>query len=512
MGAITNMRIVEVTGTFNHNNATFKKGHRYVMAEDIESQFRSVNGQYLGMSFPIETIYRKYEGQDLTDKKLMTWRTGGIGDMLFLSPVFRHLKKMYPSCTIRMASGCKAPLENLPEIDELYDMPFDAAQMEDVDYHLMFQGIIEGQSEASKRTHAVDMFFSYFSIDSTHFPAEDKKPRLCFTDEEMKWKEGMLSKIGVTEDDYLIGFQMETSAPLRNYPKEKMKKILDILAKEEKVKIFLIGTHQHDIIGQFYKGPNKNVILATDFNIRESIILATRYNLVVSPDSFIIQIAGALDKPLLGLYGPFPSDVRMKYFKNAIGMDPSVVCSPCYKHDFRPCVKGHPSPCFSQIKAEDVLQALNYLKFENTGTHFKFMDEFLKEPDLKEVEQYMLSADKGLSFFNGYYKNSNVIRIDSNTFTKPDISDLSLKFKRESYPFVLYMGPAGFLPQNRSTYDNIKGLIRPGGHVIVHMSHNGAEAFFEEVKRDVGTSGFIVLYSKFDPSLNSFTVVGRRPY
>jgi len=158
------------------------------------------------------------------------------------------------------------------------------------------------------------------------------------------------------------------------------------------------------------------------------------------------------------------------------------------------------------------MQALDYLKYENTGVHFDYMQDILKEPDLKEIDKYMLSADKGLSFFNGYYKNPNVIRVDSNTFTKPDISDMSLEFKRESYPFVLYMGPAGFLPQNRSTYDNIKGLVRPGGHIIVHMSHNGAEPFFEEVKRDVGTSGFILLYSKFDPSLKSFTVVGRKPY
>jgi len=240
--------------------------------------------------------------------------------------------------------------------------------------------------------------------------------------------------------------------------------------------------------------------------------MATRYDLIMSPDTFMVQVAGALEKPLVGLYGPFPSEVRMKYFKNAIGLDPSVVCSPCYKHDFRSCVKGHPSPCFTQVKPEDVLQAIDYLKFENTGNHFKFMGEVLKEPDLKEVEQYMLSADKGISFFGGYYKNPNIVRVDANVFSKPDISDLSVEFKRESYPFVLYIGPQGFLPQNRAVYDNVKGLVRPGGHIIIHMTNNGAEEFFEEVKRDIGTSKFVLLYSKFNPSERSFTIVGRKPY
>lgn len=507
------MRILEVTKSFTHNNKiNFEKGHRYVMAEDIESQFRSLYSPNLGMSYPIETIYRKYEGQDLNGKKLMCWRTGGIGDMLFLNPVLRYLKKKYPDSFIRVASGCKQPLENVPEIDELYDMPFDSLLMDEVDYHLMFQGIIEGSSDASKKTHAVDMFFSYFNIDSIHIPKEDKKPRLFFTEKEYEWLENRLQQLKIEKTDYVIGFQMETSAPLRNYPKEQMKKVIDILSNEKSVKIVLIGTEQHNIIAQFYKGDKNNIIVSTNLDIRQSIILANRYDLIISPDTFMIQVAGALEKPLIGLYGPFPSVVRMKYFKNAIGLDADVVCSPCYKHDFRSCIKGHPSPCFNQIKAEDILQAADCLKSKNSGTHFKFMEEVLKGPNLSKIDKYMLSADKGLSFFAGYYKHPNIIRVDSNKFVKADITDLNSEFQRSFYPFVLYMGPAGFIPKNRPVYDSAKGMIRPGGYFIVHMSNNGMVEFFEEVKQDIGQSNFTLLSSEYDSDNRSFTVVGRKPF
>ena len=127
------MRKVEIIKTFIHSGRTFEEGHGYVMAEDIEGQHRNLYTQHIGMSYPIESVYRPYKGEDLTNKKLMCWRTGGIGDILFLNPVLRYLKKKYPSSFLRVASGCKQSLENVPEIDELYDMPFDAKLLEDMD-------------------------------------------------------------------------------------------------------------------------------------------------------------------------------------------------------------------------------------------------------------------------------------------------------------------------------------------------------------------------------------------
>lgn len=505
------MRIVEMIEDINHNNLIFKAGEKRVMAEDVEAQYRSLYKEKVGMSYPFETVYKPYKGEDLSGKRIMVFRTGGIGDIFFMNPVLRYLKKKYSNCFIRVATGCGESLENLPEVDELYGMPFDAKLLEDMDYHLYFQGIIEGSSEVSKKTHAVDMFYSYFSIDSTHFPNEDKRPRLFFKKKENEWCDKTISNLKIGKSDYVIGIQMETSAPLRNFPKEKIKTVIDNVIKEDNVKIMLIGTEQHNIIAHYLRGGNEKIILATCYNVRESIILANRYDLIISPDTFMVQVAGALEKPLIGIYGPFPSEVRMKYFKNAIGLDPSVVCSPCFKHDFRSCVKGHPSPCFTQISPEDLLQAIDYMKFKFTGQHFKFMADMLRVPDLSVVEKYMLSADKGLCFFSGFYRHSNVITVDSNPFFKPDISDLNSEFKREAFPFVVYFGPIGFKPNNKPVYDSCKGLVRPGGHVIVHMIDNSTEEFFNEVKKDIG-SNFIIMYSNFDPSTKSFSIAARRNY
>jgi ADP-heptose:LPS heptosyltransferase len=501
------MKIIECSKNFNRNGIDYKAGHSYVMAEDTEAQLRTVSGDCMGISHPIEALYKPYKGEDLTGKRLICWRTGGIGDMMFLSPVFRYLKRKYPTCFIRMASGCKEPLENLPEIDELYPMPFDSKLLEDCDYHLMFQGIIESSNEKSKSTHATDMFFSYFSIDSTHFPAEDKKPRLVFKAEEMKWLENELKNLKVTEKDFIVGIQMETSAPLRNYPRENFKAIIDVLAQEENVKVFLIGSAQQTPLAQFLKGNLANVIPAVTYDVRKSTILLNRYNIIIAPDSFVIQAAGALNKPLIGLYGPFSSEVRMKYFRNAIGMEPKVVCSPCYKHDFRACIKGFPSPCFTLLTSEDVLEAVDYLRNKYYGGHFNYMNKRLQEPDFSEISAYFLSADKGLCFFGGHYKHQNMIHVDTNHFVGANITDLSNPFERSTYPFVLFMNNFGH--QGGNLYNNTKTFVRPGGHFIA-VKTDCNEQFFTELKRDLGKD-FTVFYSKLSPERIGI-VVGKKSF
>jgi Glycosyltransferase family 9 (heptosyltransferase) len=373
---------------------------------------------------------------------------------------------------------------------------------------LMFQGIIEGESEESKKLHAVDMFFKYFNIDSTGLPEIEKCPKLYFTEAEMSWCNKTVTQLGIQDSDYVIGLQLETSSPLRNFPKDKMKSVIDVLAKEPNVKIVLIGSSQQNLIAQHLKGNNPAVIPACEFDVRQAIVLANRYNLIIAPDSFMVQTAGALDKPLVGLYGPFPSDVRMMYFKNAIGIEPRVVCSPCYKHDFRACIKGHPSPCFTVVKVEDILQAVDFLRHKFTGQHFGFMNHFLEEPDMSEIEKYFLSADKGLCFFPGYFKHHNMLMVDPNKFVGADIDDLGQEFKRDTFPFVLFMN--NFSQTGVQVYQGSKSLVRPGGYFIVYRS-GAQEAELGELQRDVGKT-FTLIFVKHDPVKHTIMVVGKRAY
>lgn len=49
------------------------------------------------LNIPVKDIkdfeYKKYNGEDLTQKSVLIWRQGGIGDILFIGPLIRELKK-----------------------------------------------------------------------------------------------------------------------------------------------------------------------------------------------------------------------------------------------------------------------------------------------------------------------------------------------------------------------------------------------------------------------------------
>jgi ADP-heptose:LPS heptosyltransferase len=340
------------------------------MPEDVEQKLRSLDPAALGMAHIIQS---KYKGEDLTNKSILAFRQGGIGDMLFLLPVLQYIKRKYPTCRISVATGSKDPLINIPEISELHDMPFDSSLLNKHDYFIFFQGIIESGSNESKQTHAVDIFFKAFGLDPDTIDPKDKVARLHFSQNEYEWLDKTLAVHGIDKDKILIGIQMETSSLVRNYPTGQFKAVIDTLAKEDNVTIILIGnTPQQKTIGAFYRSTHKNVIVACDYTVRQHIILANRYNLVISPDSFMVQVAGSLNKPLVGLYGPFASDLRMRYFKYAIGLESVTPCTPCHVHGNSACIKGYPSPCFAQLTPDAILWAISKLYSRITSSELQF--------------------------------------------------------------------------------------------------------------------------------------------
>ncbi len=84
-------------------------------------------------------------------------------------------------------------------------------------------------------------------------------------------------------------------------------------------------------------------------------------SLIIAPDSSFVHIAGALGVPIVGLYGCFPSLLRMKYYKKAIGIDTNVPCAPSFTHGHAPCYRGDPPPCFSVISVKNILDAVDHL-------------------------------------------------------------------------------------------------------------------------------------------------------
>ena len=133
--------------------------------------------------------------------------------------------------------------------------------------------------------------------------------------------------------------------------------------------IFIFGGKRQQELGKHIQGVLSNfsnvgkvVNLANEhIDLKDSIAFARHMSLIIAPDSSFVHIAGALGVPIVGLYGCFPSLLRMRYYKKAIGIDTNVPCSPSFTHGHAPCYRGDPPPCFSVISVKNILDAVDHL-------------------------------------------------------------------------------------------------------------------------------------------------------
>ncbi|MFO7599370.1 MAG: glycosyltransferase family 9 protein [Candidatus Desulfacyla sp.] len=261
-------------------------------------------------------------------------------------------------------------------------MPLEKEMMDRYDHILFFQGIIEGNPEAEKK-NAYDLVKDAFHLAEL----EDPLPRV-YVEENARTR----ARDFVTRTEfgrrYKIGVQVSPSLPVRAVPPQLF---VDFVASlSDDFMVFLIGGeaqwHEMDsIISHLPQQKQQQAVNASRYlpTLAEAAALIGEMDLVIGPDSSMLHVAGAHRKPLIGLYGPFPSALRLKYYKNAIGLDSMTLCefgrgqySSCFEHGEGECSLARKtgqfySPCMTFFLPKHIHQAMGLLGFpapvEGTG-------------------------------------------------------------------------------------------------------------------------------------------------
>jgi len=473
-----------------------KAGKRYLVSDLIHQQLNYMKPDHISRNvIDLKEVYRPYKGEDLNGKTLLVWRHGGIGDLLFMMPPLRILKATYPDCKILVGVGGKYIdlYKRIPYVDEIHQLPFDIETLDIADYHLHFEQIIEGNPRA-ETTNAYDLFLEKFGFKPEEVDAAEKVPDVFLTDQEIKDAQKRMDEFGIKEEDILIGIQIAASSPIRTFPSEKIVKVCHEIIKEEKVKIILFGSLAQIEAGMNIKlslpveYQNKILISAEQrFTLRDSMAVTRHCDLIVAPDSAMIHIAGALRVPVIGLYGPFPADLRMRYYYNALALNASPACAPCFIHDHDPCPKGSPSPCFSVIDEQQVLFAIEYMLNKTVNKSIGSINALKKNVFTKVLDKatpYM--KGKGIDVGSGYQKYGegfDIIRIDVNPMVNPDIIanfyapnfeiDEKIDYIISSYSINNTKDLSLFMTKADS-------FLEVGGHIILYI---GNQTFIKEIDR-----------------------------
>jgi len=344
-----------------------QKGKFYIMSDAIHQMIQVLAPGVFGLEIPFHEVYNEYKGQSLGNKRVLAIRHGGGGDILFMSTAMKIVKRRNPEAKISLGVGAQyRPLvEGESEFYKIYDLPILLDDWNNYHYHAYFEGLIEGSREAEE-FNAYDLFIKSVGYDPKEVPAADKIPHININ-------AYALFRVGEVFDKQFkngrprVGIQAMTSTSIRNYPPSLWPAVAEKLIKRGFDVYFLGSTAQSHMIGNLCEAVGANCYNGVFEKLVDSLALASQMNYFIGPDSLFIHVAGALGRPVVGIYGPFKSALRMQYFKSAIGIDVEVGCSPCFMHGHFPCYKGDPSPCFSVISPDVVIKSFDVLKEEVDG-------------------------------------------------------------------------------------------------------------------------------------------------
>lgn len=262
---------------------------------------------------------------------LVSRNTGGVGDLLMLTPTIKGIKNLFPDnllivCTTREygANVLFDLLENNPYVDkiveakDLYKYKF----IRNYNFNTGQELLLETNPDHYS-SNRIDIFCDLASI-----KIEDKKPIYIVTDEEKKWANEWIEK-NLVRKGLIVGIHVQSTANKRTWPIEKVRLLAFTIVNTWKdSSVFLFNIYNE--VTQIVEKPFPNIFSISGFSIRKVAALLDKCDAVVAPDSGLLHLAGALDKKTIALFGPSSPKSRIGYYKNAVGVYLDYPCSPCW--------------------------------------------------------------------------------------------------------------------------------------------------------------------------------------
>jgi ADP-heptose:LPS heptosyltransferase len=321
--------------TYKKRAQRFEKKVNYVMSMGAYSNmYCAADGKRIlkPSTYQFKNIYKPYTGQDLTDKTLLIWRQGGIGDLLFIQPNLIYLKEKYPTCKIIFGAGpqYQSMLREWNCIDKIVDIPFSQSIFFPVDYHAIFEGVIERTREAEK-VNAYELFTRWIGL---NLPIEKLRPKQTPTAEALEYCKKILNEWKIEEKSFII-IQMRASSPLRTPRPEFWINILNELSKTYNLVLTDIPEREAYVESIIQK--TKNPLKLFNFSkysdeLTYNIAMISLSKMALGTDSSLVHIAESLDVKNFGIYGPFIGEVRLSTYKNSYWVNARTSCAPCFRH------------------------------------------------------------------------------------------------------------------------------------------------------------------------------------
>ena len=330
----------------------------YAVEDHNGAQIMNVAGG--GIMRPLEETRPFDDTKDWSGKSILLVRAGGFGDVILMTPVMREFKRRWPTCKIGVAcmDFYGVVLKHLPFVDEVAGYPIAKEKLMSYDAWVFFEGAIEKNPKAQK-LHMTDLFAEIAGLHSApglaaaggHPALDDKKAEYKVTENEMVW---LLEQYPRKAGKRRVSIQVGASAACRVYPGNQWQEVIRELLQRG-FEVFLLG-RKGEIQGSDPVDDLHNLTeVGTTF--RQSCAVINSSDLFIGNDSALLHIAGALDIPAVGLYGPFLGSLRTAYAEKTFAIQARGNCAPCFHHA-NPARPGSAFPDKCPSKEKGICQVL----------------------------------------------------------------------------------------------------------------------------------------------------------
>jgi len=249
--------------------------------------------------------------------RLVFVRSGGLGDVICLTPVLDTLLGRYPDISITVVTGNEAvfrywdAVKAVPAVREEYDCGFLLDDVLELDYR---------RSSPYARKPRVEIYTDVLGMKRIIDPVF----RLPFSQEDSLFASMVIRR--KRDSDRVVGIQVAGASPTRALPMETVRALVEGVVSEGH-QVVILHSASVDLDGE------RVVNLSGRTTLHQLAAVIHRLDLVVTMDSGCMWVAHTTQTPLVAILGPTRPQEKTCYHPNCVSLETNrwIGCESCFE-------------------------------------------------------------------------------------------------------------------------------------------------------------------------------------